>query len=55
MFIVRIHGHDSTQTAENVSPFFAQCALSAKSVVPEFILFDRRVSVDSHRAGGGRN
>jgi hypothetical protein len=33
----------------------AHCALSAKSVVPEFILFDRRVSVDSHRAGGGRN
>src|SRR6266480_6349179 len=29
--------------------------LSAKSVVPELILFDRRVPVDSHRAGGGRN
>jgi|SRR6266513_6146986 len=29
--------------------------LSAKSVVPELILFGRRVPVDSHRAGGGRN
>jgi hypothetical protein len=28
---------------------------SAKSVVPEVILFGRRVPVDSHRAGGGRN
>ena len=27
----------------------------AKSVVPEFILFGRRIPVDSHGAGGGRN
>jgi hypothetical protein len=33
----------------------ARCALSAKSVVPELILFGRRVPVDSHGAGGGRN
>jgi len=26
----------------------ARCAFSAKSVVPELILFGRRVSVDSH-------
>ena len=40
---------------ESFGAFAAGCDLSAKSVVPEFILFDRRVSVDSHRAGGGRN
>jgi hypothetical protein len=33
----------------------ARCALSAKSVVPELILFGRRVPVDGHGAGGGRN
>jgi hypothetical protein len=33
----------------------ARCALSAKSVVPELILFGRRIPVDSHGAGGGRN
>src|SRR5882724_3574962 len=33
----------------------AGCALSAKSVVPELILFGRRVPVDTHGAGGGRN
>jgi hypothetical protein len=33
----------------------AQCALSAKLVVPELILIGRRVPVDSHGAGGGRN
>jgi hypothetical protein len=33
----------------------ARSALSAKSVVPELILFGRRVPVDSHGAGGGRN
>jgi hypothetical protein len=36
-------------------PLSARCALSAKSVVPELILFGRRVPVDSHGAGGGRN
>jgi len=33
----------------------ARYAFSAKSVVPELILFDRRVPVDIHGAGGGRN
>ena len=33
----------------------AGCALSANSVVPELILFGRRVPVDSHGAGSGRN
>jgi len=33
----------------------ARCALSAKSVVPELILFGHQIPVDSHRAGGGRN
>jgi hypothetical protein len=33
----------------------ARCALSAKSVMTKLILFGRRVPVDSHRAGGGRN
>jgi len=33
----------------------ARCAFSAKSVVPELILFDRWVPVDTHGAGGGRN
>jgi hypothetical protein len=33
----------------------ARCAFSAKSVVPELILFDRCVPVDTHGAGGGRN
>jgi hypothetical protein len=33
----------------------ARCALSVKSVVPELILFGRRVPVDSHGAGSGRN
>jgi hypothetical protein len=37
------------------SPLAARCALSAKSVVPELILFGRRVPVDSHGAGSGRN
>src|SRR5437868_10991846 len=30
-------------------------ALSAKSIVPELILFGRRVPVDGHGAGSGRN
>ena len=33
----------------------ARRTLSAKSVVPELILFGRRVPVDSHGAGSGRN
>jgi hypothetical protein len=33
----------------------ARCAFSAKSVVPELILFGRWVPVDSHGAGSGRN
>jgi hypothetical protein len=33
----------------------ARCALSAKSVLSELILFGRRVPVDSHGAGSGRN
>src|SRR6266478_9745769 len=33
----------------------ARCALSAESVVPERILFGRRVPVDTHGAGSGRN
>ena len=33
----------------------ARYAFSAKSIVPELILFGRRVPVDSHGAGGGRN
>jgi hypothetical protein len=40
---------------ERCSPLAARCALSAKSVVPKLILFGRRVPVDSHGAGGGRN
>jgi hypothetical protein len=35
--------------------FMERRALSAKSVAPESILFGRRVPVDSHGAGGGRN
>jgi hypothetical protein len=33
----------------------ARCALSAKSAVPELILFGCRVPVDSHGTGGRRN
>src|SRR5262245_53719366 len=33
----------------------AQYALSAKSVVPDLILSDRRVAVDSHGADGSHN
>jgi len=40
---------------ERCGPLPARCALSAKSVLPELILFGRRVPVDSHGAGGGRN
>jgi hypothetical protein len=40
---------------DRCGPLAARCAFSAKSVVPELILFGRRVPVDSHRAGGGRN
>jgi hypothetical protein len=40
---------------ERCGPVPARCALSAKSVVPELILFGRRVPVDSHGTGGGRN
>jgi hypothetical protein len=40
---------------ERCNALAARCALSAKSVVPELILFGRRVPVDSHWAGGGRN
>jgi len=40
---------------ERCSPLAARRALSAKSVVPKLILFGRRVPVDSHGAGGGRN
>ena len=32
-----------------------RCALSANSVVPELILFGRRVPVDGHGAGSGRH
>jgi hypothetical protein len=35
--------------------FMERRALSAKSVASESILFGRRVPVDSHGAGGGRN
>jgi hypothetical protein len=42
-------------TDEEMSLLAARRALSAKSVVPELILFGRRVPVDSHGAGGGRN
>jgi hypothetical protein len=40
---------------ERCGPLPARCALSAKSVAPELILFGRRVPVDSHGTGGGRN
>ena len=40
---------------DRCGPLAARCAFSAKSVVPELILFGRRVPVDSHGAGGGRN
>jgi len=40
---------------ERCGPLAVRCALSAKSVVPELILFGRRVPVDSHGAGSGRN
>jgi hypothetical protein len=40
---------------ESFGAFAAGCDLSAKSVVPEFILFGRRVTVDGHGAGSGRN
>ena len=43
----------SLHSRRDVAP--ARCALSAKSVLPELILFGRRVLVDSHGAGGGRN
>jgi len=33
----------------------ARCAFSAKAVVPELILFGRRVPVDGHGAGSGHN
>ena len=36
-------------------PVTARCAPSAKSVVLEIILSNRRVTVDSHGAGGGWN
>jgi len=39
----------------HAAPLAARCALSAKSVVPELILFDRQVPVDIHRAGSSRN
>jgi len=40
---------------ESCGPLTARCALSAKSVVSELILFDRQVPVDIHRTGSGRN
>ena len=45
----------SQHSRRDAAPLAAGCALSANSVVPELILFGRRVPVDSHGAGGGRN
>jgi hypothetical protein len=40
---------------ESCGPLAARCAFSAKSVVPELILFGHQIPVDSHGAGSGRN
>jgi len=45
----------SQHSRRDAAPLAAGCALSAKSIVPELILFGRRVPVDGHGAGGGRN
>jgi hypothetical protein len=45
----------SQHSRRDAAPLAAGCALSANSVVPELILFGRRVPVDSHGAGSGRN
>lgn len=45
----------SQHSRRDAAPLAAGCALSANSVVPELILFGRRVLVDSHGAGSGRN
>jgi hypothetical protein len=46
---------DTETLVQRCGPLAARCALSAKSVVLEIILSNRRVTVDSHGAGGGRN
>ena len=45
----------SQHSRRDAAPLAAGCALSAKSIVPELILFGRRVPVDGHGAGSGRN
>src|SRR5438552_14756264 len=45
----------SQHSRRGAAPLAAGCALSAKSIVPELILFGRRVPVDGHGAGSGRN
>src|SRR5438874_8322142 len=40
---------------EKCGPLAVGSALSTKSIVPELILFGRRVPVDGHGAGGGHN
>ncbi len=52
---LRLAGRYRDDYMERCGLLAARCAFSAKSVVPELILFGRRVSVDSHGAGGGRN
>ena len=52
---LRVVGRIQHDYMERCGLLAARCALSAKSVVPELILFGRRVPVDSHGAGGGRN
>src|SRR6266550_337349 len=45
----------SQHSRRDAAPLAAGSALSANSIVPELILFGRRVPVDSHGAGSGRN
>ena len=45
----------SQYSRRDAAPLAVGCALWTKSIVPELILFGRRVPVDGHGAGGGHN